>query len=207
MHSFKILPKDTNNNFDSKAYCFLNKNVGKVIAEEVDLLELGQYFGGINKQYLSLNHLSLNPAVALKRFGCTNTDPLLQISAYPCGFLPEGILRYSLLPIGIVVNEGIPGLHKYGEAVDAHGKNGICSDALHLLSDGERFSPELLQNDIADDGGPYYHLTRFEQLYMGSGYTREMLGEQRCRVTVQPVGLNLDNGDMLLAYAYRKDEH
>ena len=204
MHSFKILPKDPESDFDNSAFCFLNKNVGKVIAQDVDLMELGQHFDGVNLHYLSLHHLSLNPGVALKRIGCNNTDPLLQISAYNCGFLTSGTPRYSLVPLGIVVNEGVPGLKKYRAAFDAHAKNGARSEGLHLLTDGQRFAPEMLQNDFSDDGSLQYQPTRFEQLYLGSGYTREMLGEKLCPVTLQPVGLNLDNGDMLLAYAYSK---
>lgn len=206
MHTFSVL-KDQNPSLKTVSYGLLNPKVQAYIAEEPDLLELGKTFGGINKQYLALSHLSLNPAVALKRMGCLNVDELRAATSYDCGFLGQGSSRNCLVPLGIVVNQGIPGLRKYDEAFKDGGRDGTLPHLLHLLPDGDRFDDRLLLGpDLEGDGcrNMRYDVNRFEQLYVGSGYTREMLVADGIRMELYPVGLRLCNGDTLLAYAYRE---
>jgi hypothetical protein len=184
----------------------LNPDICAYIAEEPDLLQLGRVFGGINKQYLALSHLSLNPAVALKRMGCLNVDELRAASQYDCGFLGPGSGRNCLVPLGVVVNQGIPGLRKYDEAFKDGGRDGTLPHVLHLLPDGSRFDDRLLIGpDLEGDGcrPMQYSIDRFEQLYVGSGYTREMLATGKGRMELHPAALSLSNGDTLLAYAYK----
>jgi hypothetical protein len=184
----------------------LNPDICGYIAEEPDLIPLGRTLGGVNKQYLALSHFSLNPAVALKRMGCLNVDELRTASQYECGFLGPGASRNCLVPLGVVVNQGIPGLRKYDEAFKDGGRDGTYPHVLHLLPDARRFDDRLLIGpDLEGDGcmPVQYSVNRFEQLYAGSGYTREMLATGDGRMELYPVGLNLSNGDMLLAYAYK----
>lgn len=204
MHTFKVLKALNKDAAATQGFNVLNKDLTNYIPGELDLVELGSCFGGVNKQYIALHHLSLHPAVGLKRMGCENVDELLQASRYACGFLGNGETpHYALVPLGIVVNKGVPGLKKYGEAVDKFAKNGVCADSLHLLPDGSRFSPEVLQNSFSDDGELHYHVNRFEQMYLGSGFTREMLAARETSAVLRAVGVNLSNGDTLLAYAYK----
>jgi hypothetical protein len=207
MHTFKVQQQTAEQAFDTKAFCALNKDVGSFISEEVDLVELGRCLDGVNKQYLSLHHLSRHPGVGLKRMGCDNVDVLLQATGYLCGFLGGSVASYAVAPLGIVVNEGVHGLRKYGEAFDTHAKDGSSSDVLHLLSDGERFFEDLLLGVNPDETGPQYAVTRFEQLFLGSGYTREMLAAGLEGSHLRPVGLKLSNGDTLLSYAYKQELH
>jgi hypothetical protein len=205
MQTFSIVraPEPSAN---TAAFGRLNADICGFIAEEPDLLQLGRILGGINKQYLALSHFSLNPAVALKRMGCLNVDELRAAAQYDCGFLGPGSSRSCLVPLGIVVNEGIPGLRKYDEAFKDGARDGIYPEHLHLLPDSKRFDDRLLIGpDLEGDGcrPVHYSVDRFEQLYVGAGYTREMLANGDGRMQLHPVGLSLSNGDTLLAYAYK----
>lgn len=210
MHTFKILkPPEASRKFVD--FGFLNRDLSSYISEEPNLLELGRCFGGINKQYLSLHHLSLNPFAALRRLGCDDAVELHEVSSYTCGFLGDGLTRNSLVPLGVVVNDGIRGLRRYGEAFDKYAKYGRTSEYLHLLPDGERFTQEVLTgSDLfvpcseVDTEDLCYSINRFEQLFVGSGCTRKMLADGEPFSVLRPVGLALDNGDTLLAYAYRQ---
>jgi hypothetical protein len=74
------------------------------------------------------------------------------------------------------------------------------------LPDGSRFDDRLLIGpDLEGDGcrPMQYSIDRFEQLYVGSGYTREMLATGKGRMELHPAALSLSNGDTLLAYAYK----
>lgn len=184
----------------------LNPDVCAYIAEEPDLLQLGRVLGGISKQYLALSHLSLNPAVALKRMGCLNVDELRAASQYDCGFLGPGAVRNCLVPLGVLVNEGLHGLRKYEGAFKDGGRDCAFPHLLHLLPDAIRFDSRLMIGpDLEDDGCRplQYSVNRFEQLYVGSGYTREMLAAGDGNMELYPAGLKLSNGDTLLAYAYK----
>jgi hypothetical protein len=105
----------------------------------------------------------------------------------------------------VLVESGLPGLLKYHDTFDNHAKDGCDSTFLHLIPDGERFherviapfgpeQPQLLE----------FEVDRFEQLYLGSGYTLEMLVADNAVMTLRPVGLKLSNGDTLVCYAYRE---
>lgn len=205
MHTFSI---QTNPNPSASIAAFgrLNPAICAYIADEPDLRLLGRILGGVNKQYLALSHLSLNPAVALKRMGCLNVDALCAASEYDCGFLGPGSRRYCLVPLGIVVNQGISGLRKYDGAFEGGGRDGTRPELLHLLPDAVRFDDRLLPGPDADgEGGApeQYPVNRFEQLFAGSGHTRDMLAAGAASMELRPVGLELCNGDTLLAYAYR----
>lgn len=116
----------------------------------------------------------------------------------------DGAKRYALMPLGIVTS--LSGLQKYGEAVDKHSKDGTSREHLHVLPDGERFLAELLQGaGSPENGGRFYWLSRFEQLFLGSGHTREMLNQGCVSTYICPVSLLLSNGDTLLAYTYKSD--
>lgn len=208
MHSFSVT-KDIKPSEHNAAFGHLNAGAQAYFAEELNLLELGRVFGGINKQYLGLSRFSLNPAVALKRMGCQNVDELLAAARYDCGFLGPGSSRYCIVPLGLVVNEGVRGLQKYRDAYKKFTKDETLPDCLHLLPDYQRFDEDVLRlstHVVSRDGEGdlplQYQVSRFEQLFAGSGYTREMLAAGDTYMELRPVGLNLTNGDTLLAYAY-----
>lgn len=202
MNRFIILQSSTPNP-DVLPFGKLNPKVCHLLEGDLDILALGQVFGGVNKQFLSLHHLSLNPLVALSRLGCTNTQELASASQYLCGFL--GVTRQFVLPLGIVVNGGIPGLRKYDEAFERHARDGARPETLHLLPDGQRFAEENLFDDSEQSEiGIVCRVNRFEQLYLGSGCTREMLAGGDSDAVLSPVSLTLSNGDTLAAYAYGK---
>lgn len=203
MHKFTII-KQAGGLAANQGLGVLNPGLLEYVDGELDLVALGKVLGGINKQYLSLRHFSLNPAVGLARLGCENTVELESATAYPCGFL-GGATRYCLVPLGVLVEGGLSGLHKYRDTFDNHAKDGCDSTFLHLVQDGDRFheriiapfgpeNPQMLQLEV----------DRFEQLYLGSGYTRDMLVADTCVMELRPVGLNLSNGDTLVCYAYRE---
>jgi hypothetical protein len=203
MHKFTIV-KQSGSPAVNEGLGVLNPQLLEYLAGELDLVALSPVLGGINKQYLALRHLSLNPIVGLFRLGCENTSELEAATAYPCGFL-GGMTRHCLVPLGVLVESGLTGLHKYRDVFDNHAKDGCDSTFLHLVPDSERFQehvlapfgpehPQLLQ----------FEVDRFEQLYLGSGYTRDMLVADNSVMTLRPVGLKLSNGDTLVCYAYQE---
>jgi len=203
MHKFTIV-KQSAGAAVNKGFGVLNPALLDYLAGELDLIALSKVLGGINKQYLALRHLSLNPIVGLVRLGCENAGELDAATAYPCGFL-SGATRHCLVPLGVLVEGGLPGLHKYRDTFDNHAKDGCDSTFLHLVTDYDRFherliapfgpdQPELLQ----------FEVDRFEQLYLGSGYTLDMLMADSAVMTLRPVGLKLSNGDTLVGYSYRE---
>jgi hypothetical protein len=204
MHTFTIQRHTAAPSINAHAFQALNAKLSDFIAQEVDLLELGRTFGGVNNQYLSLGHLSLHPSVGLRRFGCTNVDELLEASGYLCGFMGDNAVRYALVPLGIVTT--LSGLRKYGEAVDKHSRDGVSAEHLHVLSDGDRFYEDALQPGGPKEDGLFYWVSRFEQLFLGSGHTREMLSQGTVSTQLCPVSLLLSNGDTLLAYAYKVEQ-
>lgn len=201
MHTFTILRNAGTSSVDAQSFQALNQDLSGFIDEEVDLLALGQTLGGVNQQFLALDHLSLHPGVGLRRIGCTNVDELLQATGYHCGFMGDDAVRYGLAPLGIVTS--LPGLQKYGPAFDKHCRDGTTSAHLHVVPDGERFHEAVLLSDPAGDGGPVFKVSRFEQLFLGSGHTRKMLSQGLNSTQLAPVSLMLSNGDALLAYAYK----
>jgi hypothetical protein len=200
MHTFTILRATAQQADVGSAFQALNVDLSTFVVEELDLAAVSETFGGINNQYLALSHLSRHPAVGLRNLGCTNVDELMQASGYYCGFMGDNAIRYSLVPLGVVTS--LPGLQKYGEAFDEHNKDGTTSQLLHLVPDSDRFIEDAM---AAPELGlqPSCQVTSYEQLYFGSGYTREMLAGGQMQMQLCPVWLSLSNGDRLLAYAYR----
>lgn len=61
MHTFTI-QRNTGKPFvGAQEFQALNVGLSEFIAHEVDLVELGRTFGGVNNQFLALDHLSLHP--------------------------------------------------------------------------------------------------------------------------------------------------
>lgn len=206
MHAFTILRTAGQPDGAAAAFQALNVELSAFVAEELDLAALAETFGGINNQYLSLSHLSRHPAMGLRNLGCTNVDELLQASGYYCGFMGDNAIRYALVPLGVVTS--LEGLRKYGEAFDEHHKDGTTSNLLHVVLDAHRFLEDVLSAPDASELGlkPSCEVTHYEQLYLGSGYTREMLAQGKVCMELCPVWLSLSNGDRILAYAYKPAE-
>lgn len=207
MHTFSIVPAEAPAR-DMSPYSVLNPDVEKYLADEFDILQFGKTAGLTwMVAYLSLHHFSLNPTIALKRMGCENADEALRSAAYACGF-SGGLTRYSIVPLGIIAP--IPQLRKYADVYETHVGEG-ASSFLHLLPDTERFAEynlyEPQKTAARDPMRPWpnrrYDVTRFEQIYAGSGYTYEMLADGHRDMALRPVYLNLSNKDILLAYAYK----
>jgi hypothetical protein len=204
MHSFSVVSANSAAT-NMERFCVLNKSVGKYLAEEFDLLKFEGYVALGQNQYISLHHLSLMPSLALKRMGCETADDLVRASAYACGF--SGVTRHCLVPLGILTP--MSGLRKYAEAFEKYVGEG-SSSYLHVLSDDTRFYGYNLfepQESATDPMNPWperrYDVTRFEQIYAGSGYTHEMLAAGHRDMALRPVRLNLSNEDILLAYVYQ----
>lgn len=200
MHAFTILRTAGQQDGVAAAFQALNFNLSAFVAEEIDLAALTETFGGISNQYLSLSHLSRHPAVGLRNLGCTNVDELMQASGYYCGFMGDNAIRYSLVPLGVVTS--LEGLRKYGEAFDEHNKDGTTSNLLHVVPDAHRFLEDVMSAPELQLK-PSCQVTHYEQLYLGSGYTREMLAQGKVCMELCPVWLSLSNGDKMLAYAYK----
>lgn len=186
-------------------YCALNAKAAAFLVDEFDILEFGKTFGYVNA-FISLHYLSLNPGVALKRIGCQNIDEVLQTWAYACGF-SGGLIRHSVVPLGVITT--LAGLRKYAQAFETHVGEG-SSNYLHVLPDDSRFHEYNLyepRETATDPMYPWperrYDVTRFEQLFAGSGYTLEMLSAGHRDMNLRPVQLKLSNEDILLAYAYK----
>lgn len=206
---FEVLIKTVPNCAESNLFAKLAPAVEDYITGECDLVALGKQLGGIGRQFLSIHHLSLNPMIGLQRLGCINADILMRRSEYPCGFMRGAPPRSSLVPLGIVTTEGVQGLLKYHAAVDACRMKRITSNVLHCLTDDQRFYEEVLQGPNPETASwgeivPQYNVSRFEQLFAGSGYTAQMLAAGDTYTELRPVMLALSNGDNLLAYAFKQ---
>lgn len=197
MHTFTVKKLDAGQSPEAR-FAFLNAKLGEYVQGAFDLAEL-RLSGEIQGEpmlYLGLSRFSLLPGRALKLAGCFNARELMQSCEYPCGML-GGYLRHAFVPLGIVTT--LEGLDKYSDAL-ATATSG-SDTALDVVADIERFDiPMLEAHDLTFE----VWLSRFERIYLGSGYTWQMLCKQPmdCCAVAEPVYLALSNGDRLVGFAF-----
>lgn len=195
---FEILPAEFSYNPAMKPYYTLADGFGLYVDAEFDLDTLWREEGGVGRQYLPLNDLSLHPLKALQLMGCRNTGALERATRYACGFARQDP-HYCFVPVGLITS--LCGLAPYREVYDQHGHD-FYGDVLHVLPALDRFAPRPPEQVFVGVMNEEYRLHRLEQLYLGSGFTRPMLAGRTHCSTVRAVSLRLSNGDQLVGFAF-----
>jgi hypothetical protein len=137
--------------------------------------------------YMQLPYFRNHPWKALEKAGCENVAELKENFAYQCVLLEE--TRHAFVPTGIQTTA--EGLEKYRGNFEKDFFPGLGMDYLCSIDDLE--SADIWR---AEDT-----LNRFQRLVLGSGYTFACLPSDG-DATLEPVDIQLDNGDRLLGLVF-----
>jgi hypothetical protein len=194
-HSFLAVPATSFDKSETPPGDFFNHDFGSIggddyLAGRWHLNTLVQACGKTDTRHLLLAYFGRNPWRALEAAGCSNVDDLKEDVAYDCVVLEE--TRHAFVPTGIQTT--VAGLDKYRENYESGPPRfGIPVNMEHLCS-VDRYEDKS-SHDAEET------LSRFQRLVLGSGYTSFCLPSDGTS-EIEPVYVNLDNGDRLLGFAF-----
>lgn len=190
MHTFQALLAtgfDTSEVEVQDAFCNEFGDIGRAdyLAGRWDVQTLVRRSIDGERVYMSLEAWRLNPWRALAKVGCKNVNALKENVSYDC--IVSGNVSYAFVPTGIETTK--EGLAKYKENYDR-----MPLDSLECLCSTAHFHGA--DNDMGE-----FLLTRFQHCIVGSGYSEMCLPDDG-DTQLEPVYVQLDNGDRLLGFAF-----